>query len=320
MALSISVRSADASTPSITLDLPRIVIGRSAGSEVRLPDPSVSQRHASIRQRGKDYIVLDEGSTNGTFVGPVRLSRGTPRILQSGDRIRVGRIWLEVTIDPTLPASDGQLTKELALRLVAGALDAEGQPCAPTIKITSGPDAGAELVLREFQQAYVLGRSPSCDLPVTDPDASRRHLQFQRIGADVMVEDLGSKNGSLMDTEALTRRTRWKPGQILGFGQTSLELEDPLALTLSEIDAVPDEVVDEAHDPPDDLDQEAEDELVVATGGKAAPIVEKPKGPSAAKQRDVSKSSWNTVDLLIALVAVAVIGVSIAGILWLMRS
>ena len=38
------------------------------------------------------YIVVDEASTNGTFVGPVRLPPHTPRIVRSGDLIRLGRI------------------------------------------------------------------------------------------------------------------------------------------------------------------------------------------------------------------------------------
>src|SRR5262249_30971418 len=59
---------------SLSLDAPRLVIGRGEGCEIRLPDPSVSHRHASIRQRGADYVLMDEGSDNGTFLGRTRLS------------------------------------------------------------------------------------------------------------------------------------------------------------------------------------------------------------------------------------------------------
>ena len=91
MALTVVVRSGDLkSQATITFDAPRIVIGRGDGCEIRLPDPSVSHRHASIRQRGTDYVVVDEGSSNGTFVGPVRLSPHAPRVVRSGDLIRVG--------------------------------------------------------------------------------------------------------------------------------------------------------------------------------------------------------------------------------------
>ncbi len=86
MALTVVVRSGDLkSQATITFDAPRIVIGRGEGCEIRLPDPSVSHRHASIRQRGTDYVVIDEGSSNGTFVGPVRLSPQAPRVVRSGD-------------------------------------------------------------------------------------------------------------------------------------------------------------------------------------------------------------------------------------------
>ena len=111
MALTVVVRSGDAATPpKVTFDSPRIVIGRGEGCDVRLPDPSVSHRHASIRQRGSEYIVVDEGSTNGTFVGPVRLSPQAPRVVRTGDMVRIGRIWLELSIEHVVPtANPGQL-------------------------------------------------------------------------------------------------------------------------------------------------------------------------------------------------------------------
>ena len=77
MALTVVVRSGDHPHPlKISLDAPRIVIGRGEGCEIRLPDPSVSHRHASIRQRGSDYVVVDEGSTNGTWVANLARAHG----------------------------------------------------------------------------------------------------------------------------------------------------------------------------------------------------------------------------------------------------
>src|SRR3954464_2026392 len=106
MAVTIVVRSGGETEAegelSLTLDTPRLVIGRGEGCEVRLPDPSVSHRHASLRQRGGEYVLLDENSQNGTFLGKVRLPPQTPRAVRSGERIRVGRVWLEVRIEPAL--------------------------------------------------------------------------------------------------------------------------------------------------------------------------------------------------------------------------
>ncbi|MCH2109201.1 MAG: FHA domain-containing protein, partial [Polyangiaceae bacterium] len=46
----------------------RIILGRDPQATVSLPDPSISTLHASLKKRGKDYIISDEGSTNGTFI------------------------------------------------------------------------------------------------------------------------------------------------------------------------------------------------------------------------------------------------------------
>src|SRR5262245_50092319 len=163
MALTVVIRSGELKTPAtITFDAPRIVIGRGDGCEVRLPDPSVSHRHASIRQRGTDYVIVDEGSTNGTFVGPVRLSPQAPRVVRPGDLVRVGRIWLELKIEQAVPSGNPQqTTREIALSLVQNALRSQGEAAAATVRIEQGPEAGKELVLAEFERVYVLGRAPN---------------------------------------------------------------------------------------------------------------------------------------------------------------
>src|SRR4051812_36771727 len=75
----------DAAEPALSFDAPRLIIGRGDGCDVRLPDPSVSHRHASIRQRGAEYLVVDEKSTNGTFLAQVRLPPHSPRVVRSGE-------------------------------------------------------------------------------------------------------------------------------------------------------------------------------------------------------------------------------------------
>jgi predicted component of type VI protein secretion system len=110
---------------SLTLDSPRVVIGRGEGCEVRLPDPSVASRHASLRQRGGEYVILDEGSKNGTFLGPVRLPPQTPRVVRTGERVRLGRVWLELRIEPAVVmGSTAAAAREMALSLVARGLGA----------------------------------------------------------------------------------------------------------------------------------------------------------------------------------------------------
>ena len=87
MAVTVLIRAADHGEEplALTLDAPRIVIGRGKGCEIQLPDPTVSARHASLRLRGGENLIIDEGSTNGIAVGSVRLPPQTPRALRDGD-------------------------------------------------------------------------------------------------------------------------------------------------------------------------------------------------------------------------------------------
>src|ERR671924_331665 len=70
------------------IDKQSVVIGRSKDCDVRVADPNVSRRHAEVRQEGTTYWLVDLGSTNGTFVNGVKVSRA--RKLTPGDLVRVG--------------------------------------------------------------------------------------------------------------------------------------------------------------------------------------------------------------------------------------
>ncbi len=59
-------------------------------------------------------------------------------------------------------------------------------------------------VLVPRTRPVVLGRSAECDLPIDSPRASRRHAQVRLDGDRVVVEDLGSRNGTFVNGERLT--------------------------------------------------------------------------------------------------------------------
>jgi hypothetical protein len=68
-----------------------VVIGRLPECTVVLSDPNVSRRHAEIRQRGNEVVVVDLQSTNGTKVNGLTV---TERVLAPGDVVSVGAITL----------------------------------------------------------------------------------------------------------------------------------------------------------------------------------------------------------------------------------
>lgn len=73
-------------------DHDRITIGRGAGSNCVLKDPTrvVSTKHAEIRERRGVWSICDVGSTNGTILNGIKIAPQEERELHDGDRITVG--------------------------------------------------------------------------------------------------------------------------------------------------------------------------------------------------------------------------------------
>jgi diguanylate cyclase (GGDEF)-like protein len=65
----------------------RMRVGRSQDCELWLSDDGVSRRHASLVRVDNHYVIEDEGSANGTFVGGVKIERHE---LHDGDVIQFG--------------------------------------------------------------------------------------------------------------------------------------------------------------------------------------------------------------------------------------
>src|SRR5262245_18433826 len=325
MALKVSIRSGDLSTPaSITFDAPRIVVGRGEGSEVRLPDPSVSHRHASIRQRGTEYVIVDEGSTNGTFVGGVRLSPHAPRVVGHGELVRDGRVWHELEMEQALATVNPQATtREIALRLVESALAAQGETLSARIVVKNDADQGKELGVSDFEKVYVICRAPESDLPITDKDASRRHVEILRRGDGVAVRDLCSKNGTELGKKTLEsgKETAWPAGATLRIGDTELALEDPLMIALAELEASADETMrpDEVVEAPVGGEREREPDAVARAPAGAAPIADAPKATTGRSQRPKDRG-LRTGDIVVALLALVVLALSLLGLAWVLRA
>jgi pSer/pThr/pTyr-binding forkhead associated (FHA) protein len=321
VALTIAVRSGDNKTPpAISFDAPRIVIGRGEGSEVRLPDPSVSHRHASIRQRGTDYIVIDEGSTNGTFMGGVRLPPAAPRVLRTGDLIRVGRIWLEVRIEQVLVTPQTPIaTKEIALGLVKSALEAAGENARLRVFVAEGPDRGRELLLNDTKRQYIVGRGDGADLDLSDADASRRHVEIERRGERLFVKDVGSKNGALLDGEPLAQdqSTAWKATSILSIGRNQLRYEDPVLGALAELEQAVDERMEDSESVPPPAraaEGPAPPNLDDLTGAEVGRVQKTKPRP---RREQPESAGFNRADWLVLLLALVVLAGSGAALFWI---
>ncbi|MCH2135850.1 MAG: SpoIIE family protein phosphatase [Phycisphaerales bacterium] len=101
-------------------------MGRGSGCDIRLPDPTISRRHAAISRQGEEWMLTDLGGANGTWLNDVRLDKDVPAPLAEGDRIRVGPwvlsvgAWATTTMSLATDDDAGESLKVQAIAPGAG--------------------------------------------------------------------------------------------------------------------------------------------------------------------------------------------------------
>ncbi len=73
---------------TVSLD-DELTIGRTDQSQLVLTDSGLSRKNTTFFRDGDDILVVDEGSTNGTFLNGDQID-GPPRIVRHGDELKIG--------------------------------------------------------------------------------------------------------------------------------------------------------------------------------------------------------------------------------------
>ena len=88
---------------TVTLEEPELLIGRSPGCALRIPDETVSRVHAVISSSDDGHQIANR-SANGTKVNGVRIETVTP--LRPGDIIWISQNVLIYQADDVPPADN----------------------------------------------------------------------------------------------------------------------------------------------------------------------------------------------------------------------
>lgn len=100
----------------------------------------------------------------------------------------------------------------------------EDAPNQPTITVTTGPAAGRSV---QIEDQLVIGRE-GADLTIADDaELSRRHAVLRATAAGVVIEDLGSLNGTFVNDERISTATALSPGDAVRVGLSRLKLVLP---------------------------------------------------------------------------------------------
>jgi pSer/pThr/pTyr-binding forkhead associated (FHA) protein len=261
---------------------PTISLGRDPTNDIQIPLTTVSRNHARIFFEHGSFFLEDLGSTHGTAHNGRRLDRGEKRLLRDGDELSVMsfRVHFKTVAGTPLDRQPGERTEQLARRMVQEVLSSLGgagrEP--PALRVMNGADEGKRFEIAEEAMELTIGRSPECDICLDDPNSSRRHCLIKRNWHGFTAQDLGSKNGVLVNGKVIEGPTLIKDGDELLIGGVKLIFVDPPSRLLDQMGG---------------LDQTAMDpEGVADTGGDA----EAPEGafaePEAGEPEPASGGAW----------------------------
>lgn len=90
------------------------------------------------------------------------------------------------------------------------------------LRVQRGVPLGATWPL---EGALGIGRGSENHIDLVDPRVSRRHARVARTDNGVVIQDLGSTNGTRVNGKALLEPARLVPGDVIGVGDTELRVE-----------------------------------------------------------------------------------------------
>lgn len=93
-----------------------------------------------------------------------------------------------------------------------------------TLRVTDGP-AALRGVAVPVTGPVVIGRSPGADIVIGDDFVSGRHARVAPDGDGLVLEDLGSTNGTLLNGERVVRPQPLRPGDAVTVGDVRLSVD-----------------------------------------------------------------------------------------------
>lgn len=167
-------------------------------------DDVVSALHCRVvRHDDETWWLEDLGSTNGTWLSGHRLTE--PVRLTSGMKFSLGQRG--PVIKASIPGEVARTQAEPAVNL--------GLPTVRLRRVKGGEDlvgAGVEVVM---------GRSAACQISlrtIADTVVSKRHASISFDVGHAWLNDLGSRNGTYLNGNAVQTRTRLRPGDRIMLG------------------------------------------------------------------------------------------------------
>lgn len=118
----------------LDFDKPEITIGRVRGNDIVLQKNNVSKRHAKLIVKDRQFIIIDQKSTNGTIVNARKIT--APQVVREDDKICIGDFILTLKL---LAAMESSAPPPSMPRPSTGPPGAPVEPPRPSGEASSAP-------------------------------------------------------------------------------------------------------------------------------------------------------------------------------------
>jgi len=214
-----------------------IVIGRDDSADVLIDNPSVSRRHAEIRLDDEGWVVVDLGSSNGTFLRGTKIDG--PQSIGLGDEIGLGKFSLvfgkalgegeqgpaatqAAHKAPTITGTEG--TMHINPHEVRELLKDSHRKKRAHLLWESGGQQGTHYL--SDAPAVLIGTDDLCDLQV--PKAPKHHILVVNSESGCQVRFL-AMFGSMTVRGRATKNEMLRNGDVIEAGGLKLTFMDDVA-------------------------------------------------------------------------------------------
>ena len=210
-----------------------VLVGAGADCAVMLAAPGIAPQHCKLFERDGQAFVQPLGSAV-TVLNGKQIANEAP--IKPGDLLLFARVGARVvatekaaaSLPPRRPAPAGDDDGRTRVRMALPKFVMRG---------VSGPTFGKTFGVTG---ALTLGRSAECDISIPSDEISRHHAKLQLVADGVMVEDMGSANGTFVNNQRVHGSMLMRHGDELRLDTVRFMLMSPAAEAASAAQRAPD--------------------------------------------------------------------------------
>ena len=194
-----------AGRPDIALSRQVTVVGSKPGSRLHLASSTVSQSHAFIVNSAAGAYVRDLASRTHVFVNGKDHREAD---LNDGDLLQIGKFKFQFNAG------------------VAG-VGVEPGRSAPVGHFDAAPGAllnveGGEMPLPIEGRTVLIGRRPTCDVPLIEDSVSTAHAIIFEMNGKRFIRDLHSRKGTFINGKKIDQQAELNFGDTIRIGETDI--------------------------------------------------------------------------------------------------